>query len=213
LRYECPSASETEQAKCLCYQEENVEVRKIVTFTEDIFSEADHPAEPILRKVAVVAVVKNPLAQRYVEDLSSLTKASLELGQRITTIAIAAMGALPVQSYGKAGLVGVSGEQEHAVSMLTTVFGNVMRESAGGGKAWISSMTKRVAPGATIDIPLAHKDALYIRSHYDGITVTLHDAPLPDEIAIIAAFANRGRINHRVGGLSVKEIKGDDGLV
>ena len=74
-------------------------------------------------------------------------------------------------------------------------------------------MTKRVAPGATIDVPLVHKDALYVRSHYDGITVTLHDAPLRDEIAIIAAFANRGRINHRVGGLSVKEIKGDDGLV
>jgi len=193
--------------------EENVEVRKIVTFAEDILTEAGHPAEPILRKVAVVAVVKNPFAQRYVEDLSPLTNASLELGQRITTIAIAAMGGLPVQSYGKAGVVGVSGEQEHAVSMLTTVFGNVMREAAGGGKAWISSMTKRVAPGATIDIPLAHKDALYVRSHYDGITVTLHDAPLPDEIAIIAAFANRGRINQRVGGLSVKEIKGDDGLV
>ena len=86
--------------------------------------------------------------------------------------------------------------------MLTTVFGNAMREAAGGGKAWISSMTKRAAPGATIDIPLAHKDALYVRSHYDGITITLHDAPLPDEIAIIAAFANRGRLNHRVGGLA-----------
>ena len=74
-------------------------------------------------------------------------------------------------------------------------------------------MTKRVAPGTTIDIPLAHKDALYVRSHYDGISLTLHDAPLPDEIAIIAAFANRGRLNHRVGGLSVNEIKGEDGLV
>jgi hypothetical protein len=193
--------------------EDHLEVRKIVTFAEDTFTEAGRPAEPPLRKVAVVAVVKNPFAQRYVEDLSPLTKASLELGKRITTIAIAAMGGLPVQSYGKAGLVGVAGEQEHAVSMLTTVFGNVMREAAGGGKAWISSMTKRVSPGATIDIPLAHKDALYVRSHYDGITVTLHDAPLPDEIAIFAAFANRGRINHRVGGLAAHEIKGEDGLV
>jgi hypothetical protein len=193
--------------------EDHLEVRKIVTFAEDTFSEAGRPAEPPLRKVAVVAVVKNPFAQRYVEDLSPLTKASLELGKRITTIAIAAMGGLPVQSYGKAGLVGVAGEQEHAVSMLTTVFGNVMREAAGGGKAWISSITKRVSPGETLDIPLAHKDALYVRSHYDGITVTLHDAPLPDEIAIIAAFANRGRINHRVGGLAAHEIKGEDGLV
>jgi len=190
-----------------------LEVRKIVTFAEDTFSEAGRPAEPPLRKVAVVAVIKNPFAQRYVEDLSPLTKASLELGKRITSIAIAAMGGLPVQSYGKAGLVGVAGEQEHAVSMLTTVFGDVMREAAGGGRAWISSMTKRVVPGETIDIPLAHKDALYVRSHYDGITLTLHDAPLPDEIAIIAAFANRGRINHRVGGLAAHEIKGENGLV
>jgi hypothetical protein len=190
-----------------------VEVRKIVTFAEDIFAEAGQLAEPQLRKIAVVAVVKNPFAQRHVEDLAPLTKASLELGRRITALAIAAMGGLSVQSYGKAGLVGVAGEQEHAVAMLTTVYGNVMREAVGGGKAWISSMTKRVAPGETIDIPLAHKGALYVRSHYDGITLTLHDAPLPDEIAIIAAFANRGRINHRVGGLAAHEIKGVDGLV
>lgn len=190
-----------------------MEVRKIMTFAEDIFAEAGQAADPPLRKVAVVAVVKNPFAERYAEDLTPLTRASLELGRRITAIGIAAMGTLGVQSYGKAGLVGVAGEQEHAVAMLTTVYGNVMREGVGGGKAWISSMTKRVAPGETIDIPLAHKDALYVRSHYDGITVTLHDAPLPDEIAIIAAFANRGRINHRVGGLAAHEIKGEDGLV
>jgi hypothetical protein len=192
---------------------ERVEIRKIVTFTEEIFSEAGQLADPPLRKVAVVAVLKNPFAGRYVEDLAPLTKASLELGQRITSLGVSAMGGLAVQSYGKAGLVGLAGEQEHAVAMLTTVYGNVMREAVGGGKAWISSMTKRVAPGETIDIPLAHKDALYVRSHYDGITLTLHDAPLPDEIAIIAAFANRGRLNHRVGGLSVFEIKGEDGLV
>jgi Amino acid synthesis len=190
-----------------------LEVRKIVTFAEDIFTEAGQLAEPVLRKVAVVAVVKNPFAGKYVEDLAPLTKASEELGRRISSIGVAAMGGLAVQSYGKAGLVGVAGEQEHAVAMLTTVYGNVMREAVGEGKAWISSMTKRVGPGETIDVPLAHKDALYVRSHYDGITLTLHDAPLPDEIAIIAAFANRGRINHRVGGLAATEIKGRDGLV
>ena len=190
-----------------------MEVRKIVTFAEDVFSEAGQLAQPLLRKVAVVAVIKNPFAQRFVENLSPLTEASLELGRRITAIAITAMGDFPVQSYGKAGLVGLAGEQEHAVAMLTTIYGNVMREAVGGGKAWISSMTKRVSPGETIDIPLAHKDALYVRSHYDGITITLHDAPLPDEIAIIAAYANRGRLNHRVGGLAAHDIKGVDGLV
>jgi hypothetical protein len=96
--------------------------------------------------------------------------------------------------------------------MLTTVLGNVMREAAGGGKAWISSMTKRAAPGTLIDIPLAHKDALYVRSHYDGITLMLHDAPLPDEIAVICGYASRGRPHHRVGGLSKNDIKGSDGL-
>ena len=190
-----------------------MEVRKILTFTEEVFAEAGRPADPPLRKVAVVAVVRNPFAERYVEDLAPLTKASFELGKRMMAIGVAAMGTLAVESYGKAGLVGLAGEQEHAAAMLTTVYGNVMREAVGGGKAWISSMTKRVAPGETIDVPLAHKDALYVRSHYDGITLTLHDAPLPEEIAIIAAFANRGRINHRVGGLAAHEIKGEDGLV
>jgi len=99
------------------------------------------------------------------------------------------------------------------IALLTTVFGNVIRDAVGGGIAWISSFTKRAAPGATIDIPLAHKDALYVRSHYDGITITLPDAPLPDELAIIVAFANRGRPNHRVGGLAAENIKGIDGLV
>ena len=111
-------------------------------------------------------------------------------------------------SYGKAAIVGSNGEQEHGNAMLTTVFGNVMREAIGGGKAWISSMTKRAAPGATIDMPLAHKDALYVRSHYDGMTIMLPDAPQPNEIAIIAVYATRGRPNHRVGGLAAAEIKG-----
>ena len=127
-------------------------------------------------------------------------------------MAIALFAPHKPQSYGKGAVIGINGEQEHGVAMLTTVFGNVMREAAGGGKAWISSLTKRAAPGATIDIPLAHKDALYVRSHYDGITVTLHDAPLPDELAIICAFANRGRPHHRVGGLAAGDIKGADGL-
>lgn len=190
-----------------------MELRKILTFVEEATSEAGQGADPPLRKVAVVAVLQNPFAGGYVADLSELTDASLAIGRRISAQGVAGLAPWPVQSYGKAGLVGLAGEQEHAVAMLTTVFGNAMREAAGGGKAWISSMTKRVAPGATIDIPLANKDALYVRSHYDGVTVTLHDAPLPDEIAIIAAFANRGRLNHRVGGLAAAEIKGADGLV
>lgn len=189
-----------------------MEVRRIFTQIDETFSEAGRASSEPLRKVAVVAVVKNPYTGRYVEDLKPLTDASEELGKRITAIAVAHMQPYKADSYGKAGLVGLAGEQEHAVAMLTTVFGNVMREAVGGGRAWISSMTKRVAPGTTIDIPLAHKDALYVRSHYDGISLTLHDAPLPDEIAIIVGYANRGRLNHRVGGLAKTEIKALDGL-
>jgi hypothetical protein len=191
----------------------DVELRKILTFVDEAAGEAGRSAEPPLRKVAIVAVLKNPFAGHYAADLAQLTDASLAIGRRISAQGVAALAPWPVQSYGKAGLVGLAGEQEHAAAMLTTVFGNAMRDAIGGGKAWISSMTKRSAPGSTIDIPLAHKDALYVRSHYDGITITLHDAPLPDEIAIIAAFANRGRLNHRVGGLAAADIKGADGLV
>ena len=117
------------------------------------------------------------------------------------------------ESYGKGAVIGMNGEQEHGVAMLTTVFGNVLREAAGGGKAWISSMTKRAAPGGSIDIPFAHKDALYVRSHYDGITITLADAPLPDEIALdLRLRQSRTPAPSRVGGPKASEIKGVDGL-
>src|SRR3954465_2693885 len=187
-------------------------VRKILTFVDDPRSDAGQPTQIPLRKVAAVAVVKNPFAGKFEQNLSSLVEASDAVGREITAIALELLRPYAAESYGKGGIVGLSGEQEHGVAMLTTVFGNVMREAAGGGKAWISSMTKRAAPGATIDIPLAHKDALYVRSHYDGITLTLHDAPLANEIAVICGYAGRGRPNHRVGGPKASEIKGLDGL-
>jgi hypothetical protein len=189
-----------------------MQIKRTLTFIEEIAEEAGRRAEPPLRKVAVAAIVDNPFAGHFEANLQPLTDASADIGRAICKQAIALLAPHTAQSYGKAAVIGVNGEQEHGVAMLTTVFGNVMREAAGGGKAWISSLTKRAAPGATIDIPLAHKNALYVRSHYDGITVTLHDAPLPNELAIICAFANRGRPHHRVGGLAASDIKGADGL-
>ena len=188
-------------------------IKRILTFLDETRSADGRDVAPPLRKVAAVAIVDNPFAGRFVEDLSSLTRASEAIGREICAIAVRLLAPDQAVSYGKAAIVGTNGEQEHGNAMLTTVFGNVMREAAGGGKAWISSMTKRAAPGAMIDIPLAHKDALYVRSHYDGMTLTLPDAPQPNEIAIIAVYATRGRPNHRVGGLSASEIKGQDGLV
>ncbi len=160
-------------------------VRKIITLVDEARQEAGLAAEPPLRKVAAAAIISNPFAGRYQNDLSSLVEASAALGEEISAIALGAMGPYAVESYGKAAIIDLSGEQEHGVALLTTVFGNVIRATAGGGGAWISSFTKRAAPGSTIDIPLAHKNALYVRSHYDGISITLPDAPLPDEIAII----------------------------
>ncbi len=188
-------------------------VRKVLSFVEEVRGEAGHSANPPLRKVAVAAIIANPYAGKYVDDLAPLTQRSEALGREITSLAISLLGNLKAESYGKAAIIGLNGEQQHGSAMLTTVFGNVMREAAGGGKAWISSFTKRAAPGSTIDIPLAHKDALYVRSHYDGISIMLPDAPLPDELAIICAYANRGQLNHRIGGIAASEIKGRDGLV
>ena len=189
-----------------------MQIKRTLAFVDEVTVEAGQPIDPPLRKVAVVAVIDNPFAGKFEKDLAPLTKASEELGRQICRMAVALLGPHKPESYGKAAVIGMNGEQEHGVAMLTTVFGNVMRDAAGGGKAWISSLTKRAAPGATIDIPLAHKDALYVRSHYDGITITLPDAPRPDELAIICAYANRGRPNHRVGGLAAGDIKGIDGL-
>jgi hypothetical protein len=189
-----------------------MQIKRTLAFVDDVANETGQPVTPPLRKVAVVAVIDNPFAGKFVKDLSPLTKASEEIGRTMSKMAMALLAPHPPESYGKGAVIGINGEQEHGVAMLTTVFGNVMRDAAGGGKAWISSLTKRAAPGASIDIPLAHKDALYVRSHYDGITITLHDVPLPDEIALICAFANRGRPNHRVGGPKANEIRGIDGL-
>jgi hypothetical protein len=170
--------------------------------------ESDRP----LRKVAVVAVIHNPYAGSPVGPLDAFIAASAALGRSMATAGLAAMAPFGVESYGKGAVIGLGGEQEHGIALITTPFGDALRSTIGGGAAWISSFSKRAAAGATIDIPLAHKDALYVRSHYDGMTVHLPDAPLPDEVAIICCFANRGRLNQRLGGLDAAEIAGIDGL-
>ncbi len=190
-----------------------MKIRKILTQVEEMRSEAGIEADVPYRKVAVVAVVKNPFAGKaFQADLSSLTDASEAIGREMADAAVNAMAPFSASSYGKGGVVGIAGEQEHVNAMLTTVFGNVMREAVGGGVAWVSSFTKRGAAGGTIEIPLAHKDALYVRSHYDGMTVNLPDAPLPDEIALICVYSSGARLNARVGGISAEKIDGTNGL-
>lgn len=184
-------------------------IRKIVTASEEILLEEGRQVEPPLRKVAVAAVCANPCAGRYVEDLRVLVDGSVGVGRRIAGLAAQLMAPYAVVSYGKGAMVGLSGEAEHAEAVLTTAFGDTLREAVGGGKAWLCHMAKRAAPGASIDIPLAHKDALTIRSHYDAMTVTVPDAPLPDEIVIVCCFASRGRPNHRIGGHGIENMIGD----
>ena len=189
-----------------------VKIRKIAVFIDETLSEAGLETDQPLRKVAVAAVVSNPYAGRYSEDLSEIIDFSEGLGQRLGQRLIDAMGGEPGQSYGKAAIAGWRGEQEHANAFLTTTFANPIRAAVGGGKAWISSTSKRGGLGTSIDVPLACKDALYVRSHYDTITLSLPDAPEPDEVVVIIAAANRGRLNYRLGGVKFEEIEGQDGL-
>jgi len=189
-----------------------VKIRKLLTAVEDTLSEGGRMADVLLRKAAVTAICTNPHAGIYAEDLSDLIELSVEVGNLIAPMTSALMGTYPIQSYGKGAIVGLAGELEHAEAVLTTDYGNTMRDAAGGGKAWICHMAKRGAAGSSIDIPLAHKDALTVRSHYDYMTVHVPDGPMPDEIAITCCFANRGRLNHRIGGHSVENIIGIDGL-
>lgn len=158
-----------------------------------------------LRKVAVCAVVSNPFAGRgFVADLSEVFEPSVDLGMRLGSECARLLDA-PVQSYGKAGIAGAAGEQEHVNACLTSSFGNAFREAVGGAAAWISSTTKVGAAGTAIDVPLAYKDEVWVRSHYDTITVTVPDAPLADELVVIAAVASRGRLNARLGGMTRSE--------
>ena len=188
-------------------------IRRSHTIVENRLSEAGKAADTPLRKVAAVLVLENPYAGRYVKNLDPLISASAAIGRELAAMAIAALAPYKAQSVGKAALVGIAGEQEHANALLTTAFAEPLRDALGGGKAWISSMTKVAMAGTPIDIPMNCKDALYVRSHYDGMTLVLPDAPMPDEIAVILCLANRGRLNARVGGLRHYQLKGENGLI
>jgi hypothetical protein len=171
-----------------------LEIRKVVTFVEEVHTEGGRADGVPLVKVAAAAVVKNPYAGRpYSEDLSELVDPSPELA------------ALLGKRARDASVVGTAGEQEHGVATKTAVAGDAFREAVGGGKAWLPSVSKRGAPGSPVDVPLCFKDEIWVRSHYDTVTVSIADAPLPDEIVVIFALASRGRLNARLGGVAKDE--------
>jgi len=189
-------------------------IRKWYSFVEEtLANESSQRADgAVLRKAAVAVALENPYAGRFSEDLGLLVQPSGKLGVECGRRLVALLGDSKAESVGKACIVGLEGEYEHGNALLTTAFADPVRDALGGGKAWISSTGKRGAAGTAIDVPLAHKDALYVRSHYDTMTLSFGDAPAPREIVVIFAVATRGRLHARLGGLKAADVKGQDGL-
>lgn len=188
-----------------------MQIRKTYVITETIHREMGQAlAQPVCR-VAAAAVLENPCAGRYVEDLAELVEASEGLGAMLTRMAVAALGA-PVESYGKAAIVGEQGELEHAAALLHPRLGKPMRDGVGGGKAIIPSSKKTGAPGTAIDVPLHYKDAAFVRTHFDAMEVRVPDAPRANEMVLVVAVTSGGRPLPRIGGLQKHEIQGQDGL-
>jgi hypothetical protein len=189
-------------------------IRKIAVFVEETHTEMDRKVAPPTRRAAAVAVIENPFAGKYAEDLSDLMTIGEELGELLATKAVAALGiaANTAESYGKAAAVGENGELEHAAAILHPKLGAPVRRVLGKGAALIPSNKKRGGLGVVLDIPLGHKDAAFVRSHFDGMEVRLNDAPRANEIMVAVAVTDSGRPLPRVGGLTKDQIKGEDGL-
>ena len=190
------------------------EIRKIVTVVDETLTEMGRSVDPPVRRAAAAAVIANPFAGRYVEDLGELMDVGEELGKLLGEKALAALGieGPTAESYGKAALVGANGEMEHAAAILHPKLGAPLRKLLGKGAALIPSSKKRGGLGAVLDIPLGHKDAAYVRSHFDGMEVQINDAPRADEIVVAVAITTGGRPLPRIGGLKASEVKGEDGL-
>ena len=189
-------------------------IRKMMTITDEIHREMGREINPPTRRAAAIAVIENPFAGRYVEDLSDLMEIGVELGELLGERAVAALGITPAQaeSYGKAAMVGENGELEHCAAILHPKLGTSLRKAVEKGAALVPSSKKRGGPGQTLDIPLGHKDAAYVRSHFDGMEVWISDAPRANEILVAVAVTDSGRPLPRVGGLEAKDAKGEDGL-
>ena len=191
-----------------------MEIRKYVTIVEETVIEGGKNVDPPTRKAAAVAVIKNPFAGKYVEKLDSLIDIGEALGGILGKKAVEALkiGPEKVESYGKAAIVGVDGELEHAAAILHPKLGTPLREAVDGGKAIIPSAKKMGGPGTEIDVPLHYKDAAFVRSHFDAMAVRVPDAPRPDEIIVAIVVTDSGRPHARIGGLKKEEAKKEDGL-
>jgi len=190
-----------------------MEIRKVVVVVEEVRADGQKSLEKPIKKCSASAVIKNPFAGRYVEDLSELTDVGEYLGGFLAQKAVEAMGIAPAEaeSYGKGAIIGVDGELEHGAAILHPKLGKPMRDAVNGGKAIIPSAKKLGGPGTPLDVPVHFKDAAFVRSHYDAMEVRLHDAPKADEIVVSVVVTSGGRPHPRIGGLQKHEIKGEDG--
>ena len=191
-----------------------MEIRKIVTILEETHREMGQAVTPPTRKAAALAVIKNPFADRFVEDLEPLINTGEQLGGLLAIRCITLLGIQSNQahSYGKAAIVGTGGELEHAGAILHPKLGTPFREALGGGKAIIPSAKKMGIPGTLIDVPIHFKDAAFVRTHFDAMTVGVYDAPRHDEIVVALVVTDSGRPLARIGGLTVDQAKKEDGL-
>jgi hypothetical protein len=189
-------------------------IRKLMVVVDETMVEMGRKISPPTRRAAAVAVIENPFAGRYVEDLTDLMDIGAELGGLLGERCVAALGIRPeeAESYGKAAMVGEAGELEHAAAILHPKLGAPLRQAVAKGAALVPSSKKMGSPGQALDIPLGHKDAAYVRSHFDGMEVRMNDAPRAGEIMVAVAVTDSGRPLPRVGGLKADEIKGEDGL-
>jgi hypothetical protein len=189
-------------------------IRKLVVQVDETRIEMDKAVEPPVRRAVAIAVIENPCAGRYVEDLDELIAIGEELGGLLGEKCVQALGIEPGQahSYGKAAIVGEAGELEHAAAILHPKLGAPLRKAVEKGAALVPSAKKRGGMGTAIDVPLGHKDAAYVRSHFDAIEARVGDAPRAREIVVAVAVTDGGRPLPRIGGLQVSEIQGADGL-
>ena len=191
----------------------SVELRKRVTIVEDIFHEGGPVARTPYRRAAILSVIKNPFAGRFVEEIVGFSEDLKPLGLEMAKALIAALGGDPklIEGYGKGAIVGEAGEVEHG-ALWHAPGGYAMREALGGAKAIVPSAKKVAGPGARLDVPVTHIDASYVRSHFDAIEVGIADAPRADEMLLVLAMTTGARVHNRAGGLKASEIKGLDGL-
>lgn len=189
-------------------------IRKLAVFLDETHLEMGQTIAPPTRRAAAVAVIENPFAGRYEADLEPLMEIGAELGGLLGRRCVEALGIAPAQaeSYGKAAMVGENGELEHAAAILHPRLGAPLRAEVERGAALVPSSKKMGGPGQPLDVPLGHKDAAYVRSHFDGIEVRLNDAPRANEIMVAVAVTDSGRPLPRVGGLTADQAEGKDGL-